>query len=304
MSEILQPQHKTPGSKDPLFSSESELPTFNEARLLEHFQVSDEVKNVFYEEGSTFRPERPRNKLRNKRFINVWFKSATIQGLTFQDCVFEDCRLIGTIFKDCEFHDCEFKHCNTHKIQFESTYIDPSSFVDLPDKNKYPNIGVHLFQQLYRNSVEAHQPDFSNSAEYEFKKWKRYELLWKLRNREPHKWRNGKRWATNLFFFLVSGYGLKPLRVVSWLLLSLTGVITFNYNYWSWFDFHSGSGLSVGQATLPLAVYYSVVTLTTLGYGDITPQSSFGLLATSIEVIFGLVGLALLASALIKKVLR
>jgi hypothetical protein len=174
----------------------------------------------------------------------------------------------------------------------------------MPDKKRYANIGVHLFQQLYRNSAEMLQPDFSNLAEYEFKKWQRYELGSKWRNREPHKWRIARRWTRNLFFFLVSGYGLKPFRVVMWLLAILTGVIVFNYNCWSSFDFHSNSGLGVEAPSLPLAIYYSVVTLTTLGYGDITPQSSFGLLATSIEVIFGLVGLAMLASALIKKVLR
>jgi hypothetical protein len=304
MSNIPQGPAQIVGSKDPLFTSEEIYPTFDKAKLLEHFKVSDEIRNVFYEEESTFEPERPQNKLKNKKFVNVWFKSVTIRGVTFQDCVFEDCRLIGTIFVDCEFHDCTFKHCNTHKIQFKRTYIDPTSFIDMPDKNKYSNIGVHLFQQLYRNSAEMLQSDFSNSAEYEFKKWQRYELLSKWRNREPHKWRIARRWMSNFFFFLVSGYGLKPFRVVGWLFLTLTCVGAFNYNYWTSFDFHSGSSLSVDKPSLPLAIYYSIVTLTTLGYGDITPQSSFGLLATSTEVIFGLVGLAMLASALIKKVLR
>ncbi len=304
MSDLSPELGKTEGSKDPLFTAEGLLPTFDEAKLLEHFKVSDEIRSVFYEEENSFAPERPQNKLRNKRFINVWFKSVTIRGVTFQDCVFEDCRLIGTIFLECEFHDCTFRRCNTHKIQFQRTYIDPTSFIEMPDRKKYSNIGVHLFQQLYRNSAEMLQSDFSNSAEYEFKKWQRYELSSKWRNNEPHKGRIARRWASNLFFSLVSGYGLKPLRVVGWLLLTLVCVVVFNYSCWTSFKFHSGSNLNVDNPSLPLAVYYSIVTLTTLGYGDITPQSDFGLIATSTEVIFGLVGLAMLASALIKKVLR
>jgi hypothetical protein len=289
---------------DPLFTSETALPTFSQQQLLDHFNVSDEIKNIFYEQGQFLNPDRPYNKLKNKKFINVWFKNVIIDGMTFQDCVFEDCRMIGTIVRDCEFHDCEFKRCNTHKIHFERTYIDPTSFVEMPDKRKYANIGVYLFQQLYRNSDEMLQPDFRNAAEYEFRKWQRYELSSKWRNGDAHKQRVAKRWAGNMFFFLISGYGLKPFRVALWFFLFLISVLGFNYGCWHRFDFYSSSGLSVANATLPLAIYYSVVTLSTLGYGDITPRSSFGLLATSAEAILGLVWLALVASVLIKKVLR
>jgi hypothetical protein len=291
-------------STDPLFRAEQSLTTFDQAKLLDHFKVSDNLRDVFLKVGEHLSPERPLNRFRNKTFLNVWFKNVTVENVAFHDCIFEDCRFIGTEFRSCEFHDCEFRRCNTHKIQFDRTYIDPLSFIKMPDKNKYWNIGVYLFQQLLRNSSEMHQAEFADAAEYEFKRWKRYEFAYKWRNRDGRRWRNAKRWLVNMFWFVVSGYGLKPLRVVCWLTILLLGVVTVNYNFWTWFDFNSSSGLSVSQPTVALAIYYSVVTLTTLGYGDVTPRSSFGLITTSVEVVFGLIALGILASALVKKVLR
>ena len=36
------------------------------------------------------------------------------------------------------------------------------------------------------------------------------------------------------------------------------------------------------------SIYFSVITITTLGYGEITPNDSFGMVATSLEAIIGI----------------
>lgn len=289
---------------DPLFRSDKRLPNVNADKLLDLIDSQDIIRDIFYDEGTVFNPGDLRNSVRNRTFLNVWLKRVVVENVQFHDCIFEDCRMIGTRFLNCEFHDCQFKRCNTHKIQFEHTYINPSSFVEMPDRKHYSNIGVHTYQQLFRNSVEEHQPDFSATAEFEFKKWQRFDLAAKWRDGDPHRFRIARRWVSNLIFSGSSGYGLRPSRLVGWLFFGLVLAITFNYRYWKCFDFHSSAGLNLAEPTVQLAIYYSVVTLTTLGYGDITPQSNFGLVASSVEVILGLLGLTLLASALIKKVLR
>lgn len=286
---------------DPLFVPDRNLELFDEEKLFQHFKVSNEIRFVSCAKVK-FGGER--KKIKGKTFFKVWFKDAVFENVYFQDCIFDECWLLGAVFQNCEFHDCQLKNCNTHKVRFDRTYIDPRSFSKLPDKSRYANIGVHLFQELFRNSHEMLQPDFKNSAEYEFRRWQRYELASRWRGAAGRTWRTARRWAGNMFFFMLSGYGLKPSRVVIWFSFFLFFVILFNYATWPCFDFHSGSKLAVEHPTFPLAVYYSVITLSTLGYGDITPQSSFGLLVTSLEAMLGLVWLALLASVLIKKVLR
>lgn len=46
-------------------------------------------------------------------------------------------------------------------------------------------------------------------------------------------------------------------------------------------------GTNEGFASIPSAVYWAIVTLTTVGYGDITPQSSIGQFLSAIVMILG-----------------
>ena len=50
--------------------------------------------------------------------------------------------------------------------------------------------------------------------------------------------------------------------------------------------------------------YYSIVTYTTLGFGDVTPASVAGMLVVAAEVICGYVTLGLLIAILANKVAR
>ena len=50
--------------------------------------------------------------------------------------------------------------------------------------------------------------------------------------------------------------------------------------------------------------YYSIVTYTTLGFGDVTPRTVGGMVVVTIEVILGYVTLGLLISILANKVAR
>jgi hypothetical protein len=49
-------------------------------------------------------------------------------------------------------------------------------------------------------------------------------------------------------------------------------------------------------------LYFSIVTITTLGYGDILPLTSFGKLLIAMEVIFGIIVLGLFLNGLSKKI--
>ncbi len=59
-----------------------------------------------------------------------------------------------------------------------------------------------------------------------------------------------------------------------------------------------GEPILVPGPVLPF-VYFSFITLTTLGYGDITPLTSFGMTAAYTEAIFGQLYLAILVARLV-----
>lgn len=75
------------------------------------------------------------------------------------------------------------------------------------------------------------------------------------------------------------------------LVLATAGIITFGtifYHYtekWSWID----------------AYYFCVVTLATVGYGDLTPKTEAGRLFTTFYIILGVGILGAFVNAIIKK---
>jgi voltage-gated potassium channel len=78
-------------------------------------------------------------------------------------------------------------------------------------------------------------------------------------------------------FFSSIYYGLKDqeFRVIFVLVIFLLTTGMFFYHGvegWSWLD----------------SLYFSVITLTTVGYGDITPHSTFGKIFTMIYIFVGL----------------
>jgi voltage-gated potassium channel Kch len=71
------------------------------------------------------------------------------------------------------------------------------------------------------------------------------------------------------------------------------------------FEFRDEFGLSLNGETISTwseAFYFTTVSLTTLGYGDITPTTSLGRLVASIQSIFGFSLFALLASMFFRRV--
>lgn len=96
--------------------------------------------------------------------------------------------------------------------------------------------------------------------------------------------------------------GRSMIRVIAW---SLCLSVLFGLLYYSLgssaFQINSEDGL---QWNLFTALYYSVVTFTTLGFGDITPRTHLAAGIVMIEVVIGYIMLGILISILATKVAR
>ena len=265
-------------------------------------RYSDAVRDIEYRHCK-FSPARPNNRIKKKKFTNISFSKTKIANIEFNKCEFIDCLFIGTSFVDCEFHECIFNGCNPHKISFRDTYIDPACFAGMLSPEKHSNIGIWLFQQLLRNSAECRQPAFAQTAQYYFYKWKRYQLGYDYRKNELTRFQYYRRVLPSLLYDHLAGYGIRLLplaRLTSGMLFICT---LFNHLAWSMFGMHS-STLDPGTPSIARSIYYTVITITTLGYGDLTPTSDFGLYAASVESLFGVLWLGLIANTIIKRVAK
>lgn len=274
----------------------------SEKELLDQLEISAHLQNLLYRPDE-LDPPRPRNRIVGKTFENVSFAKTTLRGLEFRDCSFVDCLFIGTIIVDCEFHDCRFTGINPYKIEFDRTYIDPEVFANVLDRKEHANIGVHLFQRLYANSASAHQTAFARSAEYHFKRWKRYYLNWEHRTDKRTNWDWLVRWLPDVLYHYTAGYGLRTKFFAAWTILMFGGVVALNHSLWSTLEVAS-QGRLMGTTDLVQSFYFSVVTMATVGFGDLVPTSRIGMLLVGCEALLGVVWLSLFASTLVKRVAR
>ena len=134
--------------------------------------------------------------------------------------------------------------------------------------------------------------------------WGYKELLMR-RNQQP-KWSSN--WVFSKTVDILCGYGEKPENIV---IFSITLVLISALLYFflgvsydgNMLQFDPGKGITKNLANFAMTIYYSVVTFTTLGYGDITPVG-FTRFVAAIEAFIGSFTLALFVVVFVKRMTR
>lgn len=251
------------------------------------------------------------NIFKRKKFKNVSFAFTIFQKITFTDTVFEDCLFLFAEFSHCHFFNCRFVNCNMHKLRLEGCYLDPHSFeMDKSYKKTAANVGTWLFQQLFMNSKNTHQPDFSGESEILFRRWLSAQKVHEFRTKKTDFLnclldgiKFGFWWLKNTIFDLTMGYGHKPLRFV---LVSIVGILVVSavvHSFWSQLGL-GYNGDTIEKGSYLTSVYYTTVVTTTLGFGDVVPTQNLGRIVAIILSVSGVIWFSLLAAVLIKRIVR
>ncbi len=245
-----------------------------------------------------------------------------------QDSFFEKCFMTYAIFDDCYIGQVFFISCNLVKASFKNSYlvgnrlqdtavgqanfsgafINAMSFEDSKHQNVFAFSRINYFHTLrWAFGVPSSHPDKRSATDFYYvdvsglskpasADLKQY-IIWyeRLRARLEDKW-SMRRFRAALAV-LFTGYW-NSLWV--WALWCAFTVTTFAVLY-SWDYLVTGSDPSA--VSLPIGrelanpfwqcLYFSVVTFTTLGFGDVHPTSMYGMSLVMIEVVFGYVALGL-----------
>jgi hypothetical protein len=236
--------------------------------------------------------------MKGKKFIAVSFKDTDFVNVRFINCTFDKCLFIGATVTDCEFTNCKFTDTNTSKMKIKNCLIDPVIFDDNFDLEVDSNIAIDLYHSLYKNSSESHQPEYAIESLYRMKVAERKQLDSKRKRSLIDERTYRKEKLKHIISDFVSGYGLRVGKVLRFLVIVIASFTILNYALRS-FIFEKWECF-----TLIDAFYFTCVTITTLGYGDISPETQIGKLFIVIQALTGFVVISLFLSAVANRALR
>jgi hypothetical protein len=238
--------------------------------------------------------------IKSKTFNSISFKDTTVENVKFINCVFRNCLFIGSVLNNCEVIDCKFYNTNTHKIKIRGCLINPKQFDANFDLKYDANIAVDLFQELYRNSKIEEQPKYSNDSLYKMNVALGYNLNYKYKSRKMNLLRFIYEKAKDITNRVTTGYGLRIGRILLTVFVTVLFMSMVNFNFKDGFTTNNGHEIK----SFIDAFYFTCVTVTTLGYGDITPTMTITKIIVIVESLVGFVFMSLFVSAFINRVLR
>ena len=233
-----------------------------------------------------------------KTFSEVSFKDTDFERVRFIRCRFERCLLIGSSITDCEFIDCDFIDTNTSKLRVSRCLLDPACFEANFDLVDDTNIAIDLYHALYRNASEEHQPEYALQSLYRMKKAENAHLDSQKRRGVIGRKEYLRSKTGHVVYDFVSGYGLRTLRVLRLLLIVIVPFTLFNLLF-SGLIFEDKSNLSLIDS-----LYFTCVTITTLGFGDITPTTPFGRLFVTFQALVGFIVISIFLAAVANSAIR
>ena len=261
-------------------------------------EESDSWKKLLYY-PERFGPEsRDHYVFEGKTFTEVSFKDSDLKKVKFVRCKFNKCLFIGAKANSCEFVDCVFSDTNTLKWKISSCLIDPMQFDENFDLVDDTNIAIDLYHSLYKCSVEEHQPEYAVESLYRMR-----EAEYKHLDSQVKRQTIGKKqyYSKKLRAFLhreISGYGLR-FRKIARFAVVITLFFTILNCLFGEHIFEQGKVNGIVDA-----FYFTVITMTTLGFGDITPVTIFGKILVSLQAIAGFSVVSVALAGVANKAIR
>lgn len=252
---------------------------------------------------------------------NITTKNVAGNFTKFYNCEFLNFRAIDSRFYWVEFHDCEIygayfensnignmviKDCSANGFSFNRVEVDNIKYS--PRKKEYfatTAENYKRFRILYQsNGLRYEASDaYFNERLFELKHaWKRFGFrvafadLWK-RDFEyglsaiRHHLKKLPQIISDLISCLIWGFGERPIRILG---TSFFVLIIYASIYY----FSNNTKLNHDIVN---SLYLSIVSFTTLGFGDITPESSLSKLIVGSEALIGAFCMGLIVAGFANK---
>lgn len=215
-------------------------------------------------------------------FSNASFSGADLEQATMSGAELKGARMVET----------RLAHADCSRVDFEGADLSRSEVRDArfreADMRRVRFTGVRGYEEADWILVDIRQADWRGAA-----------LMWRHILDENYLWefkhRSDSHHATYMIWKLTSDCGRRPLL---WGLWTAFIAVVFAGIY-------EGLAIDYGAHEAPLSsLYFSIVTLTTLGFGDVLPADGWAQAAVLAEVVLGYVMLGGLLSIFANKMAR
>jgi uncharacterized protein YjbI with pentapeptide repeats len=219
--------------------------------------------------------------------INAQLMEATLAKAHLCHADFRAADLQGSRISDADLTEADFTRAILRGADLKRSNVLKTNF-NLADMREARLMGITNFNKAHWIGADIRDVDLRGA--YTVQRVIRDEnYLFEFRTRS--KYHAGLYWL----WWVTSDCGRSLLR---WTVFVAFVTLIFAFAY-------SKVGIDYGDYRTPLSpLYYSVVTLTTLGYGDACPASTTGQILAALQALFGYVGLGGLLSILANKMAR
>jgi hypothetical protein len=268
-----------------------------------HFGKAN-LKNAFLK-GSNLRGAYLRGAiLENTILFKSCLQSADMIGANLQNAKLwssnlQGAKLLRANLKNAGFNEKTILHdVNLYQCQIDNSTL---KFADNQLDKKViqeKNNDYKKAKEVYRNlkNYFIQEGIYNISGEYYYR-----ERLMETK----YNWKEKKylKWIGNMFLKLVAGYGERPLRVLIWWAGIILGY-SFIYYFYNGIYIRMANNIASFNPKFLEALYFSIVTFTTLGFGDLAPKPGFFQLFASFEALLGAIFMAMFIYVFARKMIR
>lgn len=253
----------------------------------------------------------------------LWFssiKNSEIENTIFNKCSFyimnfTDNELDGIKIKDAESMEFTFRNTKSELNENANIYVNDQSFhnsINMIEKN-YKKTDKEYLLKSYGLIVKAFRSIIGIMSEFQLETELVDEYIYMCKICDMHT----KQLFINKFIAYVNyylfGFGERLRRLIGWIVAYILS-FSFIYMYTGIktdsgvikYVIFGGNPVSVDEVINDFlqCVHFSIITASTVGYGNVTPYSGWSMLFSVIQIILGIIFTAFFTSMIIKKFIR
>lgn len=283
-----------------------------------------DFRNVFFMSANLSHASISEANLENAKLFGAILVETTCDFSNLKNTDFRKSKIIKSFLDEDNLQQADFRGAVLRKTDLTSSDLKESKFDQYTKLYKVRLYNCNLERSTLKNAVKNLDKIIVQEKEKKYKEAKEIYILLKNYFRQEgmfnisgkyyyreklmetkYNWKEKKylQWIGNIFLKLTTGYGERPLNIlISWVII----IFGFTFIYYIFSGIFNGIAYNIisYKPNFLEALYFSIVTFTTLGFGDLAPKPGFFQLFASFEALIGAIFMALFIFVFVRKMIR